>query len=165
MNFYWSNPDLGNYPDWRLDVLTEMMEDGLDLSIDYFTEMADAVHQGMVSYDGLYTRYTTVAELGTGEFHLYYDLMYDTPIVFDLEEEFELGPHEYEMYDLFYGDADSDTDSDSDSDSDTDADADSDAGADSGAEGGDEGNCGCSSAGARSSGLTSLLLESLVPRS
>jgi choloylglycine hydrolase len=165
LNFYWSNPDLGGYPDWRLDVLSDMMESGLELTVDYFTEMADAAHQGTVAYDQIYTRYTTVAELGSGEFYLYYDLMYGYPIVFDLEEELELGPHEYDMYELFYGDADSDSDSDgdSDSDSDVDTDTDSDAGADAGTDGGDEGDCGCASTGAPSTGLAAVLLESLVP--
>jgi len=158
LNFYWSNPSLGNYPDWRLDVLTAMMEDGLELSVDYFAEMADAAHQGVVSYDGLYTRYTTVSVLGSGEFHLYYNLMWDDPIVFDLAEEFELGPHEYEMHDLFYGDSDtdSDTDGDTDTDTDVDTDSDSDAGVDAGVDPGDDGDCGCATAGVV--GSSSLLL-------
>ena len=155
-NFRPSNPELGNYPCWRYDLLTEMMEDGFELSFDDFAAMADAVHQGVVSYDGIYTRYTTVADLVNGVFYLYYDLDYSSPIVFDLDEELSQEAHEYNMYDLFYGDLDTDTDSDSDSDSDAGDDV-PDGGADAGADDGDDGDCGCSAVGATDRPTATLL--------
>lgn len=156
-NFIPSQPELGNYPCWRHEILTEMMEDGLDLTVDYFTEMADAAHQGTVSYNGIYTRYTTICDLVNGEFYLYYDIDYSNPIVFNLDEELVQEAHEYDMYDLFYGGSDSDSDSDSDADV-------PDGGSDAAVEDSDDADCGCSSVGTtrRSLNMLMILLEAVV---
>jgi len=142
-NFIPSQPDLGNYPCWRYETLTGMMEDGFELTFDDFAGMAEAAHQGEVSYSGIYTRYTTVADLVNGVFYLYYDLDWDNPIAFDLEEELALGEHEYDMIELFYGDSDADGDTDGDADTDTGTDE----GDDTDADDGEDPNCGCSTAG------------------
>jgi len=119
LNFYWSNPELGNYPDWREPILTEMMADGLEISVDYFTDIADAVHQGTEPGPDVYTRYTTIGDLQRGELTLYYDLDFEYALVFDLEEELALEEHEFVMADLFAEQPTDDDDDDSADDDDT----------------------------------------------
>jgi hypothetical protein len=74
-NWLFHYPELGNYPCWRYDLMTDMMENGLELTVGYFAQIADAVHQGWFNTQ-IYTRYTTIGELTAGVLHLYYDLDY-----------------------------------------------------------------------------------------
>ncbi len=99
-NWLFHYPELGAYPCWRYDVMTDMMENGLELTVDYFASIANAAHQGYL-FDQIYTRYSTIGELNRGVFHLYYNLDYENPITFVLEDELAQGPHEYWMADLF----------------------------------------------------------------
>jgi hypothetical protein len=101
-NFYQSDPSLGNYPCWRYELLEQMMQDDLELTMDYFTEMAEAAHQGLDPGAGVYTRYTTVHDLKNGFFYLYFDMDWDRCIKFDLAEELSQPAHEYLMADLTY---------------------------------------------------------------
>ncbi|MFH2008474.1 MAG: MYXO-CTERM sorting domain-containing protein [bacterium] len=77
-----------------------MTQNGLELMVGYFAEMADAVHQGSLSTD-IYTRYTTISDLTTGTFWLYYHLDYENPVEFVLADELAQGAHEIWMADLF----------------------------------------------------------------
>jgi MYXO-CTERM domain-containing protein len=101
-NFLQSNPDLGNYPCWRYDTLETLMQAGPELTVDYFRQMADAVHQGSAPGSGVYTRYTTVGDLKKGELYLFRDLDYSRCVRFDLAEELSQPAHEYLMETLTY---------------------------------------------------------------
>lgn len=99
-NWLMTQPELGGYPCWRYATMTDMMQNGLELTVDYFRSMAEAVHQGHLGTP-IYTRYTTIGELNNGVFHLYYDLDYDNPLTFVLEDELALGARDVWMADLF----------------------------------------------------------------
>lgn len=99
-NWLLPRPELGYYPCWRYATMTDMMQNGLELTVDYFASIAEAVHQGHLGTP-IYTRYTTIGELNSGVFHLYYDLDYDNPLTFVLSDELALGAHELWMADLF----------------------------------------------------------------
>lgn len=99
-NWILDQPELGGYPCWRYATMMDMMENGLELTVDYFASIAEAVHQGHLGTQ-IYTRYTTIGELNNGVFHLYYDLDYDNPLTFVLADELALGAQQYWMADLF----------------------------------------------------------------
>jgi hypothetical protein len=99
-NFLFHEPELGNYPCWRYDLMTDMMENGLELTVDYFASIGEAVHQGNFNTP-LYTRYTTIGELKEGVVHLYYDLDYSKVMTFVLEDELAKGEQEYWMEDIY----------------------------------------------------------------
>jgi uncharacterized protein (TIGR03382 family) len=188
-NFLPSRPDLGGYPCWRYITLTRMMEQGLELTVAYFAEMADAAHQGTEVGPGIYTRYTTIGDLVEGRLYLYMDLDYGRYVEFDLDEELALGPHEYLMSDLFPPEQDGGVDAGMDAghDAGTDAGADEGAAPDSGrldgADGADAGvdagtdeappadpdgepsdgdGCGCASGAPGSAGWVVLFLVSMA---
>ena len=101
-NFLPSRPELGNHPCSRYDAIEDMMTSGLTLTMDYFRDVAVAGHQGGTDTEAyLYTRYTTVCDLTTLECHLYYDLDFTDPYVFDLATELARGRHSIFMEDLF----------------------------------------------------------------
>jgi choloylglycine hydrolase len=180
-NFLNSHPELGGHPCWRYDTLTAMMESGLELTVAYFTEMADAVHQGTEVGPGIYTRYTTIGDLVEGMIYLYMDLDYDNYVLIDLAAHMARGsPHEYRMSDLFIslpdgGDQDAGMDAGIDAGTDAGDQAAADVGGDVGADvggdldagtvdagedPGDNGGCNCGSTG--SPGLLLLLLLPFV---
>ena len=172
-NFLQSQPELGGYPCWRYAVLQSMMEQGLEVTVEYFTAMADAAHQGVEVGPDIYTRYTTIGDLVEGKIYLYFDLDYDRYVLFDLDDELALGEHEYLMSDLFPPEPDGGTDGGEDGGTDAGTDAGEDAGADEPATtddgGGTEegGGCGCQvsrgPAGSQA-GMLILGVLSLVPR-
>ncbi len=173
-NFLHSHPELGGYPCWRYDTLESMMESGLDLTVAYFTDMADAVHQGTEVGPDIYTRYATIGDLLGGKIYLYMDLDYENYVMIDLAAHMARGsPHEYRMSDLFIpendGGADGGLDGESDAGSDAGIDAGDDAGLDAGAsdrpsgdageDPGDSGGCNCGN-----SSRPGLLLLLLLPQ-
>jgi hypothetical protein len=136
-NFLQSQPELGGYPCWRYAVLQSMMEQGLEVTVEYFAAMADAAHQGVEVGPDIYTRYTTIGDLAEGRIYLYFDLDYERYVLFDLNDELALGEHEYLMSDLFPPEPDGGTDGGSD------AGADEPMTTDEGGETGEGGGCGC----------------------
>jgi hypothetical protein len=99
-NFLQSEPGLGPLQCWRYQRLTELMENDLEMTVSYFTYMAEEVHQASVTAD-IYTLYTTIADLEAGEFYLFYDRDWENPIVFVLADELSQGRHHYWMAPLF----------------------------------------------------------------
>ncbi len=136
LNFYWSDTSLGGYPDWRLDVIEKMVASGVEVTLPYFTELAEAVSQGTDPGASLYTRYTTIGDLTRGHFYLFYDLDYENYVLFDLEKELAKGHHTIIMSTLF------DPGDEPDAGTDTDTETDTTSGGD-GLGGVDESDCGC----------------------
>ncbi|MFC1655202.1 hypothetical protein ACFL2F_05285, partial [Myxococcota bacterium] len=176
-NFLQSHPELGGYPCGRYSTAQSMMEQGLELTVEYFTAIADAVHQGSEVGPGIYTRYTTIGDLVEGKIYLYMDLDYDNYVLIDLAAHMARGsPHEYRMSDLFIPQPDGGgTDAGSDAGTDAGTDAGQDAGDDapadpggdrdagtadypSGDDGDEPGDNGCGCGTTKSPGLLLFLL-------
>jgi uncharacterized protein (TIGR03382 family) len=100
-NFLPAQPELGGWPCPRYLTIKNMMEQGLQLTVDYFRDMAKAAQQGTAVGATVFTRYTTIADLKAGKLYLYYERDFDNPIEFDLAAELAKGKHEYKMADLF----------------------------------------------------------------
>jgi choloylglycine hydrolase len=96
-NFYQTHPELGGFPCWRYNTAVDMLEDMIELSVEYFTSICDATHQ-----TGAYPSvYSSVYDLNEEILYLYYFYNYDNVVVLDLEEELLLGEHIYFLADLF----------------------------------------------------------------
>jgi hypothetical protein len=97
-NFLPSRPELGGHPCPRYDAIEAMMTDSAyELTVEYFTAMAEAAHQSGYWY----TRYTTVCDLVTLECQLMYERDFGDGITIDLADELALGYHVVYMADLF----------------------------------------------------------------
>jgi len=77
-NFYHSNPELGNSPCRRYDIINSMMENGLKVTLEYFVDMAKAAQPKSP------TVYTTIGDLVKGKLYLYYRQDFEHAIEFDL---------------------------------------------------------------------------------
>ena len=100
-NFYQSNPDVGWYPCWRYDTAENMLENMAELSVEYFSNICNAVHQ-----EGNYpTQYSNIFDLKKGLIYLYHFHDYDHLKIFNLGEELELGEHYYHIPSLLYNDS------------------------------------------------------------
>jgi len=99
-----TNFNLETNPDYtgciRYNTATNMLEDmGLNLSIEYFTEILEAVHNPPGG--GSETIYSNICDLVNGDIYLFYMNDYSSFVQFDLEEELELGSHLYKIENLF----------------------------------------------------------------
>lgn len=97
-NFYQSNPHLGGWPCWRYDTAVGMLEDMVNLSVEYFRDICDAVHYEGVAYP---TQYSNIYDIKNGLIYLYFFHSFDECIIFDLHEELEKGYHRYHISSLF----------------------------------------------------------------
>jgi MYXO-CTERM domain-containing protein len=100
-NFLTADPTLGGWPCARYTTIENMMKQGLQLTVDYFRDIAKAAQQGTAVGATVFTRYTTIADLKAGKLYLYYERDFDNPIEFDLATELAKGDNTYKMADLF----------------------------------------------------------------
>ncbi|MFX1369861.1 MAG: hypothetical protein ACFFAY_14795 [Promethearchaeota archaeon] len=99
-----TNFNLAMYPDYtgdsRYNTATSMLSTmGDNLSLEYFTETLDAVHNP--GYSGVETIYSNVYDLVNGEMYLFYLHDFSQYIRFNLTEELEQGYHRYHIESLF----------------------------------------------------------------
>jgi hypothetical protein len=96
-NFLQSDPSHGWFPCWRYNTAVDMLENMLDFSVGYFTEICNATHQ-----EGSYpTVYSYVNDLENNIMYLYHYYDYDKVVVLDVNDEISRGEHTYYLPDLF----------------------------------------------------------------
>lgn len=86
-NFNFTYPDSGNYPCWRYDTATEMLEEigsGHDLTIDYAASILEAIH---VESKRVNTAISYIFNLKNGDIYLYYVHQFDNAARMNFEEE------------------------------------------------------------------------------
>lgn len=96
-NFLQSNPEHGWYPCWRYETAVNMLENMVELTVDYFTDICDATHQ-----EGAYpTVYSYVNDLQNNIMYLYYYYNFENVVILNVNEELSQGEHSYYLPDLF----------------------------------------------------------------
>jgi choloylglycine hydrolase len=102
-NYWLLHPELGNYPCWRYDKVTEMMENRNEISVEYFTSILKTVSKYERTEDGKEcgTIYSNVYDLTNGEVYIYYKRDFENPIKVNLEKELEKGNHSYKLRSFF----------------------------------------------------------------
>jgi len=92
-NYLQSNPKLGNYPCWRYEYLTEVLNDLEKPSIPIFESLLENV--------SLFTQYSWIYDPNDSVLHLYHFHDYEHGIILDLEAEFKEQAHSYYLPALF----------------------------------------------------------------
>jgi len=102
-NFLQSQPELGEYPCWRYETATDMLEHMTEFSLDYFKEICDAVHfeEVPLSTFMLDTIYSYTCDLTNGSMYLYFFHNYTHVMEIKLPEIFDSGYQQYELPSLF----------------------------------------------------------------
>lgn len=92
-NFLQSDPELGNYPCWRYELLTTELENATDISVSNFESLLESVQ--------LFSQYSWVYNPNESILHLYHFHDYKNSIEIDLKEEFNQEAHSYYLPSLF----------------------------------------------------------------
>ena len=102
-NLWLSHPELGNYPCWRNNKVTEMMANRNDFSVGYFASLVKTVSEYKRSEDGQEsgTIYSNIYDLSTANVYIYYKRDFENPIKINLESELNKGKHTQKLRSLF----------------------------------------------------------------
>jgi hypothetical protein len=93
-NFYQTHPELGGFGFDRYATAINMLENMNILSMEYFKNICSATSQSI-------TIYSLVCNLTTNIIQYYYAGDFQDVWEFNLNEEFELGQHSYDVLDVF----------------------------------------------------------------
>lgn len=93
-NFLQSNPELGNYPCWRYNEATQMLESCDSISIDYFRSILNAVHTNNTCYSNIHDPVSNII-------YLYYMYKFENVVIINLKQEFQKGDRTFKISSLF----------------------------------------------------------------
>ncbi len=102
-NFWYTAPELGNYPCVRYNKASEMLENNNNISITFFANILESVSQYWKNKKGneVGTVYSNVYDLKNGKVYVYYKRDFTKPLCFNLQDELKKGRHVYRLCDLF----------------------------------------------------------------
>jgi hypothetical protein len=92
-NFLQSNPDLGGYPCWRYEYLTNALENDTTPSVPYFRSLLDHVQ--------IYPQYSWIFNPNNLSLYVYHFHDYDQVVQFDLTQEFNKNAYSFELASMF----------------------------------------------------------------
>lgn len=92
-NFLQSIPELGNYPCWRYQSLTDSLQENMEVSVPYFESLLSSVH--------LFTQYSWIFDPNDHILNLYHFHDFNQRIELNLSEEFKKEAHSYYLPALF----------------------------------------------------------------
>ncbi len=101
-NFWLSHPELGGYPCDEYGLTVKMLEERVNLSVEYVTSTLKlvSIHK-QIKGKVIGTIYSNVYDLMNGDVYTYYKLDYENPIKFNLEKELEKGRRIFTLKSLF----------------------------------------------------------------
>ena len=96
-NFLQSRPEHGWYPCWRYDTVLNILENIDELSIEYFSNICNIVHQE----EEYPTIFSNIYDLNNNIIYLYHHYNYEKVISINITEEFRKGRNTYYLPSLF----------------------------------------------------------------
>jgi len=103
-NFLQTHPELGGYPCWRYNIVTSMLEDMTDISVDYFKDICNAAHEEDNYLPNLFildTIYSNICDLNQGVMYLYFFHDYNNCVEIRFPDIFENGYQNIDLPSLF----------------------------------------------------------------
>jgi len=101
-NFWLSRPELGEFPCDEYGLTVKMLEERVDLSIEYIVSTLKLVSiYKQISGKVIGTIYSNVYDLVNGDVYTYYKLDYENSVIFNLEKELEKGRRIFALESLF----------------------------------------------------------------
>lgn len=92
-NFLQSDPSLGNYPCWRYEYLTNMIQNNSTISVSYFKSLLEHVQ--------IFPQYSWILNPQNFTLYLYHFHDFNHTICIDLNEEFNQPAHSYDLASSF----------------------------------------------------------------